>query len=164
MAVRSTSSADSLVPAGARSARKDRKLKRRIEIPLGRFTLNPFIRALFRIGITPPGMALLETTGRRSGKVRRVPVMYYREGSVVWVIAQHGAHSGWVRNFQTDPHVRMRFKGKWEAGMAKLLPDDDPRERAREFGKSRLGKRIALANLRALETEPRTVRVELGAN
>ena len=29
------------------------------------------------------------------------------------------------------------------------------------FGKTRIGKAIALANLRALETDPRTVRIEL---
>ena len=153
-----TSSTDRATTA---RSRKDRKLKRRLEIPLGRFTLNPMIRVLFRLRLTPPGMALLETTGRRSGRPRRIPVMYAREGSTVWVISQHGAHAGWVRNFQADPRIRIRLARQWQEGRAQLLPDDDPYERARSFGKTRLGKKIALMNLRALETDPHTVRIDL---
>ncbi len=49
------------------SGNTDRPTKRRWEILIGRYTANPMMRAMFKLGITPPGMALVETVGRRSG-------------------------------------------------------------------------------------------------
>ena len=54
----------------------DRPVKRRLEILIGRYTANPMMRGLFKLGITPPGMALVETIGRRSGAIRHTPVAY----------------------------------------------------------------------------------------
>ena len=84
----------------------DRPVKRRFEILIGRYTANPLMRGLFRIGITPPGMALVETTGRKTGAVRRTPVNCMADGETLWLIAQHGRHAGWVLNFEADPAVR----------------------------------------------------------
>ena len=44
------------------SATIDRPVKRRYEILFGRYTLNPMIRAMFKLGVTPPRMALVETS------------------------------------------------------------------------------------------------------
>jgi len=35
---------------------------------LQKYLFNPPIKLLFAIGVVPPGYALLETTGRRTGK------------------------------------------------------------------------------------------------
>ena len=53
----------------------DRPVKRRFEILIGRYTVNPMMRGLFRVGITPPGMALVETKGRRTGALRYTPII-----------------------------------------------------------------------------------------
>jgi deazaflavin-dependent oxidoreductase (nitroreductase family) len=142
---------------------RDRPTKRRLEILFGRYTLNPVIRLIYRVGLTPPRMALIETVGRKSGQIRRTPVFAMREGSSVWLIAQHGAHAGWVRNFQAQPHVRIRIGRTWMTGTASLLPDDDVRARTRRFAQGPVGKAMMVAMFRTLESRPVTARVELAA-
>jgi deazaflavin-dependent oxidoreductase (nitroreductase family) len=135
--------------------------KRRFEILFGRFFLNPLVRALFRIGISPPMTALIETTGRRSGKIRHTPVNCVRDGQTVWIIAQHGSHAGWVRNLQADPHVRARLGRRWHAGHAALVPDDDVRARIDTFSRNAIGRAIVGTTFRALETAPVSLRIDL---
>ena len=60
-------------------------MKRRFEILIGRYTANPMMRGMFKLGITPPGMALVETIGRRTGTVRHTPVAYTPEGETLWL-------------------------------------------------------------------------------
>jgi deazaflavin-dependent oxidoreductase (nitroreductase family) len=139
----------------------DRPVKRRFEILIGRYTLNPTMRGLFRIGITPPGMALVETKGRKSGALRRTPVNCLAEGDTLWLIAQHGRHAGWVLNFEAQPVVRVRLGRRWRTGTAELLPDDDIKARTATFASTAAGKFVTAAMFRALETQPATVRIEL---
>ena len=141
----------------------DRPIKRRWEILIGRYTVNPLIRGLFRLGVTPPGMALVETVGRRSGQVRHTPVAYTPEGQTLWLIAQHGTHAGWVLNFQASPVIRVRLGRRWRAGTAELVPDDDVKARIRTFSSSPVGRAITAATFRALESQPVTVRIQLEA-
>jgi deazaflavin-dependent oxidoreductase (nitroreductase family) len=143
------------------TAKADRPIKRRIEIFVGRYTANPLMRGMFRLGITPPGLALIETVGRRSGATRHTPVSCFREGDTVWLIAQHGAHAGWVKNFQEHPAIRIRLGRRWLAGTARLQPKDDVRERIDTFSKTPAGRFVNAAMFRALESQPVTVRVDL---
>ncbi len=139
----------------------DRPVKRRWEILIGRYTANPMMRAMFKLGITPPGMALVETVGRRSGALRHTPITCSPEGDTLWLIAQHGRHAGWVRNFEAEPHVRVRLGRSWRSGTAELLPDDDVKARVATFSSSRIGGAITGAMFRALESQPVTVRIQL---
>jgi deazaflavin-dependent oxidoreductase (nitroreductase family) len=143
---------------------KDRPVKRRWVILLGRFTLNPLVRGLFKIGITPPKMALVETVGRRTGAVRRTPVVCKREGQTLWLVAQHGPHAGWVRNFQAKPDVRVRLGRRWLDGKAELALDDDVQARIRgSLAGNPLDRAMTVATFRALESQPVSVRIELTA-
>lgn len=142
-------------------SRPDRAVKRRWEILIGRYTANPMMRGMFKVGLTPPGMALVETIGRRSGAVRHTPVQYAGEGETLWLIAQHGRHAGWVQNFEAHPEVRVRLGRRWRTGTAELLLDDDVRERARMFADGRVGQAVTGAMFRALESQPVTVRIQL---
>jgi len=139
----------------------DRPTKRRLEILIGRHTANPMIRAMFKLGITPPGMALVETVGRRTGTIRRTPIMCMRDGQTLWLIAQHGKHAGWVRNFEAKPQVRVRLGRNWHEGEAQLLPDDDVKARVRTFAASAAGRAMTAAMFRALESQPVSVRIQL---
>lgn len=139
----------------------DRPRKRRLEILFGRYTLNPLIRMSFRLGFTPPRMVLVETVGRRTGQVRHTPVFGMRDGTVVWLIAQHGAHAGWVKNFLAQPEIRVRIGRRWLSGSASLLPGDDVRERTRSFASGAPGKTMMLAMFRTLESQPVTAKIEL---
>lgn len=139
----------------------DRPTKRRWEILIGRYTANPMMRAMFKLGITPPGMALVETVGRRSGALRHTPIVCSAEGDTLWLIAQHGRHAGWVRNFEAKPQVRVRLGRSWRTGTAELLAEDDVKARIATFSSTRVGRAITGATFRALESQPVTVRIQL---
>ena len=139
----------------------DRPVKRRWEILIGRYTANPMMRAMFKLGVTPPGMALVETVGRRSGALRHTPIVCSAEGDTLWLIAQHGRHAGWVRNFEANPQVRVRLGRDWRTGTAELLPEDDVKARIATFSSTGVGRAITGATFRALESQPVTVRIQL---
>src|ERR671929_419342 len=89
--------------------------------------LNPVMRRALEAGLVPRGWALLETTGRRSGQPRRVPVGDGLRGERFWIVAEHGRHADYVRNIEADPRVRVKVRGRWRTGIAHVLPDEDPR-------------------------------------
>ena len=118
--------------------------------------MNPLVRAAARAGVPLPGYVLLETTGRWSGKPRQVPVGKALEGGTLWVVAEHGLRSAYVRNIQADPRVRVRVGRRWRTGTAHVLADDNWRERQRM-----MPNRLNSAAVRAMGTEHITVRVDL---
>ena len=130
--------------------------KRRVSTFASAKLLNPLVRAAARAGIPLPGYVLLETTGRRSGQPRQVPVGKELEGDTLWVVAEHGLRAAYVRNIQANPRVRVRLGRRWRSGTAHVLSDDDWRERQR-----RMSNRLNSAVVRAMGTEPVTVRVDL---
>ena len=140
---------------------RDRPVKRRVEILAGRYTLNPLLRGMFRVGVTPPGMALVETVGRRTGALRHTPVTCPPAEHTLWLIAQHGAHAGWVHNLQENPSVRVRLGRRWLAGTAQLVPDDDVKARIETFSSTALGRALTGTMFRALESQPVSVKIEL---
>ena len=117
--------------------------------------LNPVMRRALETGLVP-GWALLETTGRRSGQPRRVPVGDGLRGAHFWIVAEHGRHANYVRNIEHDPRVRVKVRRRWLAGTAHLLPDDDPRARLRMLRRpwNDIG-------LRAMASDMLVVRVDL---
>ena len=129
--------------------------KRRVYTTVNRYALNPFVKAGATIGI-PPTVAILETTGRRSEKPRRVPVGNGLKGDTFWLVAEHGRRAGYVRNIEADPHVRVKVGRRWRSGTAHLLPDDDPRERTQQ-----IGLRLNGAVVRAVGTDLLSVRIDL---
>jgi len=70
--------------AASRSARGDR---RPVVIGFQRHLLNPVLR---RLAPVPPGQAVIETVGRRSGLARRTPVGGRRVGSSFWLVSEFG--------------------------------------------------------------------------
>jgi deazaflavin-dependent oxidoreductase (nitroreductase family) len=118
--------------------------------------LNPLVRAAARAGLPLPGYVLLETTGRRSGQPRQVPVGKALEGDTLWIVAEHGLRAAYVRNIQANPRVRVRVGRHWRNGTAQILENDDWRERQR-----RIPNRLNSAVVRAMGTEHVTVRVDL---
>jgi deazaflavin-dependent oxidoreductase (nitroreductase family) len=129
--------------------------KREVVTVLQARILNPLVRRAIERGWAPPGYAILETTGRRSGAARRTPVGDGRHGDVFWIVAEHGRRSGYVRNIEANPRVRVLTGGRWRSGTARVLPDDDPRERQRELP------RLNAFVVRAVGTELLTIRIDL---
>ena len=118
--------------------------------------LNPVMVRLLEAGVVPRGWALLETTGRRSGQPRRVPVGDGLRGDRFWIVAEHGRHADYVRNIEREPRVRVKARGRWRTGMAHVLPDEDPRALLRA-----LKRPLNDAGLLVMATEPLVVRIDL---
>ena len=130
-----------------------------------RYTINPLMRLLLAIGVNPLGVAILETRGRVSGKIRRVPVGNGRQGSSFWIIAEHGSRAGYVRNIQHDPRVRVRLRVglryRWVPGIATVRPDDDPLARQRRIIAWHPLRALNAINVRVLGADLLTVHVQL---
>ena len=132
---------------------------------LQRYTLNPLMRLLLAIGINPFGLAILETRGHASGKIRRVPVGNGRKGQDFWIIAEHGTRAGYVRNIAHDPRVRVRLRTglryRWVPGIATICPDDDPLARQRHIFAWHPLRALNAINVRVLGADLLTVHVQL---
>jgi deazaflavin-dependent oxidoreductase (nitroreductase family) len=140
-------------------------VKVRVVHPLQKRVINPVVMFAHDLGFPPPGDALLETTGRRTGVPRRTPVCDGLDGEVFWLVAQRGRRADWVRNIQAHPRVRVKVRSGsgvvWRAGAARILDDDDPRERWQLIGRGNLARRLCLGASAAMATDPLTVRIDL---
>jgi len=140
-------------------------MKHRIVYVLQKYLLNPPIKFLFAIGLILPGYALLETIGRKTGKLRRTPVGDGRIGGQFWIVAEHGMNEGYVRNIAHNPRVRLKLReglrGRWYTGTAHLLSDDNPRARQRWLAGQVPGSARNAAAVRLFGTQLLTVRIDL---
>ena len=118
--------------------------------------LNPVMVRLLEAGVVPRGWALLETTGRRSGQPRRVPVGDGLRGERFWIVAEMGRRAAYVRNIEADPRVRVKVRGRWRTGTANVLPEEDPKALLRA-----LKRPLNDAGLLVMATEPLVVRIDL---
>jgi deazaflavin-dependent oxidoreductase (nitroreductase family) len=116
------------------------------------------MRPLLERGLAPRTHALLETTGRKSGLPRHVPVGNGLRDGKFWIVAEHGTHADYVRNIQQNPRVRVKIGRTWHSGTAHVLPDEDPRERMRM-----LGRPVNDALVRIVGSEPLVLRIDLDA-
>jgi deazaflavin-dependent oxidoreductase (nitroreductase family) len=117
---------------------------------------NRLVRFALRRGLAPAAFVLLETTGRRSGRPRHTPVGNGLAGDTFWLVAAHGDQADYVRNLRADPRVRVKIAGRWRAGTAMVLPDDDVLARSRTLPyqwDAMIGRFMA--------TTPVTIRIDL---
>ena len=140
-------------------------MKHRMVHLLQKYVLNPPLKFLFALGVAPPGYALLETIGRKSGKARRTPVGDGWIGYQFWLVAEHSMKAGYVRNIAANPRVRLKLRhglrARWHTGTAQLLPDDDARERQRWLAGRLPSSAVNAAAVRVFGTELLTVRIDL---
>ena len=130
-------------------------LKRRVARFVTNRIVNPIVRPLLARGLFPPTQALLETTGRRSGEPRHVPVGNGLRGGKFWIVTEHGWAADYVRNIQADPRVRVKLGARWHDGRA-TITDDDPEAKLRE-----LGRPVNDTLLKAVGTQQLVIRVDL---
>jgi deazaflavin-dependent oxidoreductase (nitroreductase family) len=140
-------------------------VKLRVVNPFQKLVLNRLVKAAFELGIPPPGDALIETIGRRSGRPRTTPVCDGMDGTTFWVIAQHGRQAEYVRNIEANPRVRVKASGgtgaRWRAGTAHILDDDDPRERQRIARWTNLARGLCVSASELMGTDFLTIRIDL---
>jgi deazaflavin-dependent oxidoreductase (nitroreductase family) len=126
--------------------------------------INPLDKLAFALGVPPRGDALLETTGRRTGRARVTPVCDCLDGDTFWVVAQDGRTADYVRNIEADPRVRVKGSlshAGWRTGTAYVLDDDDTAQRVRILGRGNRWRRLCLQASGAIGTSPLTVRIDL---
>jgi deazaflavin-dependent oxidoreductase (nitroreductase family) len=130
--------------------------KRRFVTALQVRVLNPPIRALAARGLAP-GVAVLETTGRKSGQPRRTPVSngLERGTDTFWIVTEHGHKAAYVRNIKADPRVRVRTRLRWREGTAHVLEGEDPRDHMHRIS------RLNGMSIRAMGSEMLVIRVDL---
>jgi hypothetical protein len=85
-------------------------------------TLNRVVKPVVQAGpVSPPrlggGLVLLETTGRRSGRQRQVPLVAARLGRSVFVSTVR-ADSQWVRNLEADAEAGVWLRGRRRPAVA----------------------------------------------
>jgi deazaflavin-dependent oxidoreductase (nitroreductase family) len=141
------------------------RLKDRLTHSLQRSLVNPVVKVAWRLGLGPPGDALLETTGRRTGLRRLTPICDGRDGDTFWVMTQRGRRSDYVRNIEANPRVRIKVRRgpgtEWLAGTAHIVEADDPEERQRLIARDDFWRRICVQASSAMSTAPLTVRIDL---
>jgi deazaflavin-dependent oxidoreductase (nitroreductase family) len=130
-------------------------IKFRVVRFLQRYLVNPPVRALAELGFGPKSVALLETTGRRSGQIRRTPVSNGQVGDTFWIVSEHGHHAAYVRNIEANSQVRVMIGHRWHDGTARVLEDDDPIDRLKALDPTNA------RMVRSMGTSLLTVRVDL---
>jgi deazaflavin-dependent oxidoreductase (nitroreductase family) len=135
--------------------------------PVQRSLVNPLVRAAWRVGLGPPGDALLETTGRRTGRPRFTPICDGQDGDTFWVVTQRGRRSDYVHNIEADPRVRVKVRRGsrtvWLAGTAHIVDTDDPEERQRIMARGDFWRRLCVQASAAMSTSLLTIRIDLDA-
>ena len=88
--------------------------------PLGAWVGSPFVGY----------MAVLTTTGRRSGLPRRTPLNYAILDGGVYLLAGFGERTDWLANLRDDARVELRLPGRTVIGDARVVTDGAEASRA----------------------------------
>jgi deazaflavin-dependent oxidoreductase (nitroreductase family) len=134
--------------------------------------VNPVMAALITCGLGPPTYAVVETTGRKTGRKRLVPVASGLDGDTFWMISGRGEKASYVYNIRANPRVRViarparlrdGLRTRSRTGTAFLMPDDDARARHRLLGRGRPLYRLDGILLRRLADggDMLTIRIDL---
>ena len=78
-------------------------MKRRVVNALAKHVVNPVMR---RVAGRVPGWALLETTGRRSGRPHRVPVGDGLRDATFWIVATNASVEGEATSVFLEREIR----------------------------------------------------------
>jgi deazaflavin-dependent oxidoreductase (nitroreductase family) len=133
---------------------------------------NPAVIALITHGFGPATYAVVETTGRKTGRKRPVPVANGLDGDTFWMISGLGEKASFVHNIRANPRVRVTarpvrlrdgLRTRTRAGTAHLMPGDDAHARHRLLGRGRPLYRLDGLILRRLADggDMLTIRIDL---
>ena len=68
-----------------------------------------------------PKYLYLTTTGRRSGRPRRIEIWFTRHEGRYYLVAEHGLKAQWVQNILSEPAVRARVGRRSFRGRARVV-------------------------------------------
>jgi F420H(2)-dependent quinone reductase len=84
-----------------------------------------------RIGHSLPGMPqvlLLDHVGAKSGKKRTTPLLYFRDGDAVVIVASKGGfprHPGWFHNLKANPDTTVQVGSERRAVHARIATAEE---------------------------------------
>ncbi|NNL87041.1 MAG: nitroreductase family deazaflavin-dependent oxidoreductase [Myxococcales bacterium] len=79
---------------------------------LDQFLLAAALRGFGSCALTPVGLAVVEHTGRRSGRTLQVPLLATRLGKTFLVGTVRVGTSQWIRNLESIPEARIFWSGR----------------------------------------------------
>jgi deazaflavin-dependent oxidoreductase (nitroreductase family) len=86
--------------------------------------VNLIIRALLRLGVSPPHTYLLTVHGRKSGRSHSTPATLLEENGNRWLVAPYG-EVGWIKNVRAAGRATLTRNRKCETvSIAELSPLD----------------------------------------
>ena len=134
----------------------------KLQYRLEKFIFNPLFRSALKLGIAPRAFALLETTGKRTGRLRLTPVGNGLDGDVFWLVSEHGRDGAYVKNLLANPHVRVKVGRRWYTGAAVVVDSDDAYKRRRHIDEANglIGRADGII-FRASASTPVTIRIAL---
>jgi deazaflavin-dependent oxidoreductase (nitroreductase family) len=99
--------------------------RRGVEVEFFRF-LNRWLEPQIRAGLgsprlAPGGLIVLETRGRKTGRLVRVPLVATRIQGFVLVGTFRGGRSQWPKNLAAHPEVRFWLGGRARPALATLI-------------------------------------------
>jgi deazaflavin-dependent oxidoreductase (nitroreductase family) len=80
---------------------------------------------------TPRGIAVITTTGRKTGKARTRAMRAVRDGAQVYAVALLGNKTDWLANARANPEVTVKLGTKTHRARAREVTDADERAKAR---------------------------------
>jgi deazaflavin-dependent oxidoreductase (nitroreductase family) len=75
----------------------------------------------------------LETTGRVSGRPRRIEIWFATDGRRLYVLSGGRDRAHWVRNLLADPRVRVHGGADVASGTARVIEGDADEQEVREL-------------------------------
>lgn len=87
---------------------------------------------------------------------RLAPVGYSLEEGTLWIVSEHGTRADYVKNIQANPQVRMKIRGRWLSGTARVVTSEDSLQHLR-----RQRNKLSAATVKIVGTDPVSVRVDL---
>jgi len=84
----------------------------------------------WRLLPTPNGLAVVTTTGRKTGKRRVRAMRAVRDGQHVYAVALMGPRTDWVRNIAAQPYVTIKLGSRTYEGVGRVVADAGERARA----------------------------------
>jgi len=81
-------------------------MARPYRLGLWRRWVNRIVRALLRLGVSPPHTYLLTVRGRKSGQLYSTPVTLVEENGNRWLVSPYG-EVGWVRNARAAGRIML---------------------------------------------------------
>lgn len=101
-------------------------------------TFNSIAEPLARIGlgapaVCGPGLVVLETRGRTSGRIRNVPLIASVLGNFALVSTVRSRRSQWVKNLAANPQARYWMRGVRREATALVFAPWEPAPDIREL-------------------------------